>query len=64
MEEVTIEDGSMLEDCAVAEVGAIPEEGAVFVDGVIFEDGVIVKAIVTKPVDAPVPEGWVLLFMP
>ena len=34
-----------------------PEEGAVLVDGVILEDGVIVKAIVTKPVGAPVPEG-------
>ena len=51
MEEVTLEDGSMLDDCTVAEVGATSEEGA------IFEDGVIVKAIVTKPVGAPVPEG-------
>ena len=57
MEEVTLEDGSMLEDCAVAEVGATPEEDAVLIDGAIREDGVIVKAIVTKPVDAPVPEG-------
>lgn len=61
-----VEDAKLV-DGMTSEEGAVSEADATREDGAMPEECLTVKlaeAFVRKPVDAPVPMGWVPLFIP